>query len=82
MLKVEEIHKHPALKSLVDQHDTGAVITNHFHLAPVLAEEHKQISVHQLRTHFFAHKIRQPIKTGAQINHRFEHEHADVGFKF
>jgi len=56
MLKIKHVHKSAALKTLVDQHDASAVVTNHFHLASVLAEEHEQIAIHKLCTHLLAHK--------------------------
>ena len=56
MLEIEHVHKISALESLVDEDHAGAVITNHFHLAPILAEEHEQIAIDKFKAHLLAHQ--------------------------
>ena len=55
MLEIEHVHKFPALKTFVDQHDASTIVTNHFYLAPVLTEEHEQIAIDKLRAHLLPH---------------------------
>lgn len=81
MLEIDEIHKPPALQALVDKNNASPIVANHFYLAPIFAEEHKQITIDKLCSHLLPNQIRQPIKTGAQVNRHLKHEHPDMGLK-